>query len=60
MDQPVLTKLDAAVLTITLNRPDQLNALTWEMMRLLRDAVERASADPRVRVVVLTGAGRGY
>jgi 2-(1,2-epoxy-1,2-dihydrophenyl)acetyl-CoA isomerase len=60
MDQPVLTKLDAAVLTITLNRPDQLNALTWEMMRLLRDTVERASADPRVRVVVLTGAGRGF
>ncbi len=48
------------VLTLTLNRPEQLNALTWELMRLLNEALEDASVDPGVRVVVLTGAGRGF
>ena len=48
------------VLTLTLNRPGQLNALTWELMRLLNEALEDASVDPGVRVVVLTGAGRGF
>lgn len=60
MNPPIYSKLEDAVLTITLNRPDQLNALTWEMMRLLRDTLEEASVDPGVRVVVLTGAGRGF
>jgi 2-(1,2-epoxy-1,2-dihydrophenyl)acetyl-CoA isomerase len=60
MNQSIYSKLEDAVLTITLNRPDQLNALTWEMMRLLRDTLEEASVDPGVRVVVLTGAGRGF
>ncbi|MBK7249750.1 MAG: enoyl-CoA hydratase/isomerase family protein [Gammaproteobacteria bacterium] len=48
------------VLTLTLNRPEQLNALTWELMRLLNEALEEAGVDPGVRVVVLTGAGRGF
>jgi 2-(1,2-epoxy-1,2-dihydrophenyl)acetyl-CoA isomerase len=48
------------VLTLTLNRPGQLNALTWELMRLLNEALEEASVDPGVRVVVLTGTGRGF
>src|ERR1700688_1065853 len=60
MNEPVFTQLDESVLTITLNRPEQLNALTWEMMRRLRDALEQASIDPAVRVVVLTGSGRGF
>lgn len=48
------------VLTLTLNRPEQLNALTWELMRMLNEALEEASVDPGVRVVVLTGTGRGF
>jgi len=48
------------VLTLTLNRPEQLNALTWELMRLLNEALEAASVDPGVRVVVLAGTGRGF
>lgn len=48
------------VLTLTLNRPQQLNALTWELMRLLNEALEEASVDPAVRALVLTGAGRGF
>lgn len=60
MEQSVVSALEDAVLTITLNRPQQLNALTWKMMRRLRDILEEASVDPAVRVVVLRGAGRGF
>jgi 2-(1,2-epoxy-1,2-dihydrophenyl)acetyl-CoA isomerase len=48
------------VATITLDRPEALNALTVEMKLALRDAVERAAHDDAVRAVVLTGAGRGF
>src|SRR5690242_16303721 len=50
---------DGAVLTITLNRPDVLNALTPELLRLVREGLDEARA-PEVRAVVLTGAGRGF
>jgi 2-(1,2-epoxy-1,2-dihydrophenyl)acetyl-CoA isomerase len=49
-----------AVLTITMNRPDRLNALTATMLRELEDAFRQAGEDAAVRVVVLTGAGRGF
>ena len=52
--------VDGAIATITLDRPDALNALTVEMKLALREAVERAGADDAVRAVVLTGAGRGF
>lgn len=48
------------VLTITLNRPDKLNAWTQRMEVEFRHAVETASADPNVRALVVTGAGRGF
>jgi enoyl-CoA hydratase/carnithine racemase len=48
------------VLTITLNRPDRLNAWTPTMQGELIDALDRADADDDVRAVVFTGAGRGY
>jgi enoyl-CoA hydratase/carnithine racemase len=48
------------VLTITLDRPERLNAFTATMATELVDAFERADADDDVRVVVLTGAGRGF
>jgi 2-(1,2-epoxy-1,2-dihydrophenyl)acetyl-CoA isomerase len=60
MSQILTSRFDAGVLTLTLNRPGQLNALTWELMRRLNEALEQASVDPDVRVVVLTGAGRGF
>src|ERR687887_1999467 len=50
---------DGAVLTITLNRPDVLNALNAAMHRALAAALKEARA-PEVRAVVLTGAGRGF
>jgi len=51
---------DAGVLTITLNRPDVLNALNAAVHRGIHDALERAKDDERVRAVVITGAGRGF
>ena len=48
------------VATITLNRPEQLNAFTNTMMRELIDAFDRVDADDEVRAVVVTGAGRGF
>jgi len=56
----LLKRLDDGVLTLTMNRPDRLNALTWRLMRLLREELETAAADPGVRVVILTGAGKGF
>jgi enoyl-CoA hydratase/carnithine racemase len=51
---------DDGVLTITLNRPERLNAFTETMRRELIDAFDLADADDEVRAVVVTGAGRGF
>jgi len=48
------------VLTLTLKRPDQMNAFTATMMNELLDAADRADADDAVRCVVVTGAGRAF
>lgn len=45
---------------LTLNRPDKLNAMTLPLARALVAALQAADADPEVRVVVVTGAGRGF
>ena len=52
--------VDDPVATITLNRPDQLNAWTSTMARELADAVGRAERDAAVVAIVITGAGRGW
>jgi enoyl-CoA hydratase/carnithine racemase len=54
------TAVEDRVLTITLNRPERLNAWTPVMQRELIDAFDRADVDDQVRVVVVTGAGRGF
>src|SRR4051812_50143461 len=48
------------VLTITLNRPDRLNAFTATMMGELIEAFDAADADDAVRAVIVTGEGRGF
>ena len=56
----ISTTLDTGVLTLTLNRPDKLNAYTAQMGREITAAFQRADADDAVRVVVVTGAGRAF
>lgn len=58
--ETILYTVENGVLTITLNRPEKLNAMTPTLLRELRDAFVEADQDPTVRVVVLTGAGRGF
>jgi enoyl-CoA hydratase/carnithine racemase len=48
------------VAVLTLNRPDQLNAMTWEMIRQFDAALSQIAANPDVRVVLITGAGRAF
>ena len=56
----VLYGVKDRVATITLNRPDKLNAYTQVMSGELREAFAKADADEGVRAIVLTGAGRGF
>jgi enoyl-CoA hydratase/carnithine racemase len=58
--QAALYQAGDGVATITLNRPDRLNAWTGDMETAYFDHLEQAAADPDVRVIVLTGAGRGF
>lgn len=53
-------QLEQEVLTITLDRPERLNALTFESYGELRDLFYQIPKDPNVRAVVLTGKGRGF
>ena len=59
-DELILISQTDAVRTLTLNRPQALNAFTTEMHAQLRDALDAAADDAGVRCVVVTGAGRGF
>lgn len=52
--------VETGIVTVTLNRPDRLNALTFEVYDELRAYFRRVSDDPDVRVIVLTGAGKAF
>jgi len=56
----ILYDVAGHIATVTLNRPERLNAWTSTMEREVREAVAAAAADDGVRVIVLTGAGRGF
>jgi 2-(1,2-epoxy-1,2-dihydrophenyl)acetyl-CoA isomerase len=60
MPHELLESVTDRVATLTLNRPDRLNALSSPMLDALLDALPRLAADPQIAVVVLTGAGRGF
>ncbi len=56
----ILYDVEDGILTITLNRPEKLNAFTQVMMTEMIDAFDRADADDAVRAVIVTGAGRAF
>jgi enoyl-CoA hydratase/carnithine racemase len=59
-DRELLYGVEAGVATLTFNRPEKLNALTPSMLNHFFQRVAKAAADPAVRVIVITGAGRGF
>lgn len=58
--ETLLSEADAGVVTVTLNRPEALNALNAVMRRELLAAIKDAGRDSEVRAIVVTGAGRGF
>jgi enoyl-CoA hydratase/carnithine racemase len=56
----LLYETQDGIATLTLNRPERLNALGDTLRQDLYDAIIRASSDPAVRAIILTGAGRGF
>lgn len=58
--EQILYEVEDNILTITLNRPERLNAFTGVMMAEMIDALDRADADDDVKAVIFTGAGRGF
>ncbi|HBN30963.1 MAG TPA: enoyl-CoA hydratase/isomerase family protein, partial [Rhodobacteraceae bacterium] len=56
----VLSTLEAGVRTITLNRPERLNAMTLQLNIDVAQAFEDANADPGTNAIIFTGAGRGF
>jgi enoyl-CoA hydratase/carnithine racemase len=59
-NEQITSEVEDRILTITLNRPDKLNAVTHQMNNEIIDALDRADADDEVRVVIMTGAGRAF
>jgi 2-(1,2-epoxy-1,2-dihydrophenyl)acetyl-CoA isomerase len=59
-EKPILLQRDGGVARLTLNRPDRINSLTLAMLGELSAALTELDGDDTIRVVVLTGAGRGF
>jgi 2-(1,2-epoxy-1,2-dihydrophenyl)acetyl-CoA isomerase len=58
--QTILFDVQDGVARLTLNRPDRLNAMTWQMIDEFLEAIETCRTDDRIRVLVFTGAGRAF
>ena len=56
----ILYDVEDGILTITLNRPEALNAFNTPMLEELLDACDRADADDEVKAIIVTGAGRAF
>ena len=59
-ERKALGPADTTAALLTLNRPEQLNAINVEMLHALDEALDAVDADPQVRVLLLTGAGRAF
>ena len=60
MTSHLIETFEDGVMTLTMNRPEARNALSGEMGAALSDGVQRAASDPKVRCLVLTGAGGAF
>jgi 2-(1,2-epoxy-1,2-dihydrophenyl)acetyl-CoA isomerase len=60
MNDNILVTMDEGLCSITLNRPDRLNAFTTDMLNRFNATLEDTAADERVRAVLITGSGRGF
>lgn len=60
MSNTILVRKEERITTITINRPDNLNALTSSMIRRLEDEIAIIRDDPEIRVVLITGAGKAF
>lgn len=60
MSDEVLVSIDDGIMTLTLHRPEKMNAFTTQMMFDLLEAIEQADGDDSVRVVIVTGSGRAF
>ena len=58
--ETIIYDVEDSILTITLNRPDKLNAFNNDMMNDMIDAFDRADADDGVKAIIVTGAGRAF
>ncbi|MEK7833889.1 MAG: enoyl-CoA hydratase [Acidobacteriota bacterium] len=59
-EEPILTRVENKVATLTFNRPDKLNALSRELLTQSIDALKQWSRDPEVGAIVVTGSGRAF
>lgn len=60
MSDEVLYEADGPIATLILNRPDKMNAFNADLFAALRQALDRAEADPQIRVLIIKGAGRAF
>ena len=58
--QNIIYAVDDGILTLTMNRPEKLNAFNREMQDEMIDALDRADADDQIKAVIVTGAGRAF
>jgi len=58
--EQIIFEISDEIATITLNRPERLNAYTYQMSIEMWDAIEKVENDPSLRVLIITGAGRGF
>ncbi len=58
--EQIIFEISDQIATITLNRPERLNAYTWKMSMEMWDAIMKVENDPNLRVLIITGAGRGF
>ncbi|MFX8696409.1 enoyl-CoA hydratase-related protein, partial [Acinetobacter baumannii] len=60
VDQPVLMSVEGNIATLTLNRPEKLNALSYALIDTFQQHLDAIERDDSIRVVILTGSGKAF